>query len=153
MDEKDRTTESGMEKVLRAADVLPPFGAEAVAGSDPKTSARSRGKTGGSKRKNRPAGAAGAKDATQRSMPDGNEIPTFDLAESILARQRSITAGRRRKRSRTASKTDAGQTTIRPMYIDELSAQEQAELQEIVAKIVARDIERLCHRSNVSLPV
>ena len=158
MDEMDRTAESRMEKVLRAADVIPPFRGEDAAGSDgnPKTSARSRGKKAGSKRKNRRAADAGAgrrEKATERVLTGDNEIPTFNLAESILARQRRITAGRRKKRSPAAIKKDDGQTTAVPMYIDELSAQEQAELQQIVAEIVARDIQRLCRGSSQSLPV
>jgi len=134
----DRTTESRAKKVLRAADVLPPFDGETPPGSDPKVSTRSRGKTAKSKRKNR------------RTEAGDSEIPTFDLAESILARQRRVTAGRRKKRSQAASKTDSRQNAVGLTYIDELSAQEQAELQQVVAKIVARDIERLCCRSNES---
>jgi len=160
VDEMDRTTESRAEKVLRAADVLPPFDEEVPPGnnSDPKASApaRPRGKTDKSKRKNRRAGAAdsgGQRNAVERNMPGDSEIPTFDLAESILARQRRVTAGRRKKRSQAASKTDSRQNAVRLTYIDELSAQEQAELQQVVAKIVARDIERLCCRSNESVPV
>jgi hypothetical protein len=158
MDEMDRIAESRGEKVLRAADVMPPFHARDDAGgdSDSKTSARSRGKKAGSKRKNRragDAGAAGRKNATERIQPDDSKIPTFDLAESILARQRRITAGRRKKRSPAPVKRDDGQTTAVPMYIDELSAQEQAELQQIVAEIVARDIQRLCRGSSRFLPV
>lgn len=152
----DRTTESRAEKVLRAADVLPPFDEETLPGSDPKVSTRPRGKTAKSKRKNRRAGAAdsgGQRNAVERNMPGDSEIPTFDLAESILARQRRVTAGRRKKRSQAASKTDSRQNAVRLTYIDELSAQEQAELQQVVAKIVARDIERLCCRSNESVPV
>ena len=158
MDEMDRTAGGRTEKVLRIADVIPPFRGEDDVGSDgnPKASARSRGKKPGSKRKNRRTGDAGAdlrENATERGLTGDNEIPTFNLAESILARQRRITAGRRKKRSPAAVTTDDGQATAVPMYVDELSAQEQTELQRIVADIVARDIERLCRGWNEALPV
>jgi len=156
MDEKDRTTEGRTEKVLRAADVMPPFREDGAAGRDGerKTSARWRGRASKSKRKSRRADAVVRQENVITSNgPDDNEIPTFDLAESILARQRRITAGRRKKRSPAAVAKDDGQTTAVPMYIDELSAQEQAELQQIVAGIVARDIQRLCRGSSRFLPV
>ena len=79
-----------------------------------------------------------------------SEIPRFDLAEKIMAEQRRITAVRRKG----PGQTDEGQDKEAESVCDAkkqvppaLSAEEQ-----IIAEIVARDIERLCkgHISSVS---
>ena len=74
------------------------------------------------------------------------EIPTFDLAESILAEQRRVTARRRRRREPTEAQQDAGANdkTARETCLPAPSPQEVTQLQQVVAEIVARDIERIC---------
>jgi hypothetical protein len=65
-----------------------------------------------------------------------NKIPKFDLAEEIMAQQRKITA-LRRKSPAVISTRSIGHAGKQP--IETPLAQEQ-----IIAEIVARDIERLC---------
>jgi hypothetical protein len=106
-------------KVLRAADVIPPF------------------------------------TANTQPPEDGLEIPSYDLAENILAEQRQA-AGRRRRGPGEGGGTktdDRRQTTEGGAVLRSLSsvlrdpaAQDLLELQRVVAEIVARDIERLCRR-------
>jgi len=73
------------------------------------------------------------------------EIPTFDLAEEIMAEQRKITAVKRKAPGKITEAQKAepqaepvGYTTI------EQPAPTLPEQDEIIAEIVARDIERLC---------
>jgi hypothetical protein len=75
---------------------------------------------------------------------DHSRIPTFDLADDIMAAQRRVSAVRRRgpgvkfesemeeQNSRPAGQTEAAAIVVAP------------EQDRIVAEIVARDIERLC---------
>ena len=77
------------------------------------------------------------------SRPQANAIPKFDLAEQILAEQRKITAIRRKAPGKKNKAPDqqpqaqsTGYTIKQPPPI--LSEQEQ-----IIAEIVARDIEKL----------
>ena len=65
-----------------------------------------------------------------------NKIPKFDLAEEIMAQQRKVTA-LRRKSPAVISSMPIGHTV--KQSIETPLAQEQ-----IIAEIVARDIERLC---------
>jgi len=89
-------------------------------------------------------------------MPQDSEIPKFDLAEQILAEQRRITAIRRKappkagpvgvpkeKGSNGAGMIKGGVTSpskkTEPLLVP-------SEHEQIIAEIVARDIERLCGR-------
>ena len=106
-------------RVLRAVDVIPPFGK----GAQP--------------------------------PEDGLEIPSYDLAENILAEQRQA-AGRRRRGPGEGGGTttdDRRQTTEGGAVLRSLSSvlrdpasQDLLELQRVVAEIVARDIDRLCRK-------
>ena len=76
---------------------------------------------------------------------DDSAIPKFDLAEEILAEQRKISAVKRkapgRKIEAISRQQDAESAGIeQPPHV--LSEQEQ-----IVAEIVARDIQALCRRN------
>ena len=110
--------------ILRAGDILPPY------------------------RKKTPKQPEQQKPKQSSEKP---EIPTFDLAEDIMAAQRKITAVRRKA---PTPKTEnlhqpirasiIGHTIERPMSVT--SQQEQ-----IISDIVRRDIERLCSIGAVGL--
>jgi len=69
-------------------------------------------------------------------------VPKFDLAEEIMAEQRKITAI---KRKAPDKKMELDQPQIQPVgYAIEQLGQTLAEQDQIIAEIVARDIERLC---------
>jgi hypothetical protein len=137
--ETERKTEGKAEPVLRAADVLPPFDKDS---GKPSARRQGNGTAAGEKRR----GREGADSTGPHGPTAGREaqIPSFDLAESILAEQRRTTARRRKRPARATIERDNNVATMRPTYIDDLSSEEQAELQEVVAEIVARDIARLC---------
>jgi hypothetical protein len=65
------------------------------------------------------------------------EIPSFDLAEEIMAEQRRITAIRRKA---PGQRTEAQQNEP----VDHPPTPALSEQEKIIAEIVARDIERLC---------
>jgi hypothetical protein len=134
----DRKTGSKGDKVLRASDVIPPFDTESRNPS-------SRG-SAGEKKRGRKGGDPNPQPA--QALEQRTAVPSFDLAESILSEQRRVTAKRRKRAAQANPDTGTTVSSRRPTYIDELSSEEQAELQEVVAEIVARDIERLCHGPN-----
>lgn len=138
----DETNHSGKRKrtrVLRATDVIPPFG------------------------KSTPPSDSGGADAEQPQVPfskadDGGlavkplpagdvEIPAYDLAENILAEQRRA-AGRRRRGPGRAEKEPVAlpERPERRASAPDWASQNLLELQRTVAEIVARDIEGLCRR-------
>jgi len=103
-----------------------------------------------------------------------SEIPKFDLAEQILAEQRKITAIRRKapgKPQRLPSPAPAvtrvqaqdgaaGKKPKAPDWQPQVQSTDYAikqppsilsEQEQIVAEIVARDIEKLCRRDTSSL--
>ena len=76
-----------------------------------------------------------------------SEIPTYDLAEHILAEQRRAAGRRRRAPGQVQEEPTAGPGAADgPMFIPEITSQDLFELQRLVAQIVARDIDRLCQR-------
>ena len=124
MDEMSRRMRANMERVLRAMDIIPPFDSDN--GSE---------------------------------EPKPKAVPTLDLGEKILAEQRRMTA-RKRKSPGTAGveqdgvREDEGVALVREgVVLDdgagaavvgcEGASDEMAALHQIVADIVARDIERL----------
>ena len=71
-------------------------------------------------------------------------IPTFDLAEEIMAEQRKITAIRRKAPGQKTEVQDQ-EPQVQPIsYSTQQSAPGPSEQERIIAEIVARDIERLC---------
>lgn len=72
------------------------------------------------------------------------EIPSFDLADEIMAEQRKITAIRRKA---PGQKTEVQRLKPEPQIDDLIIEQPKpllSEQEKIIAEIVARDIERLC---------
>lgn len=73
-----------------------------------------------------------------------SEIPSFDLAEDIMAEQRKITAIRRKA---PGKKTEAQRAEPQAPPFDHTIEQPtpaMSEQEKIIAEIVARDIEKLC---------
>lgn len=104
---------------LRAEDIIP-------AKADSKKTKTGRKKTSSSK---------GQKES---------EIPKFDLAEQILAEQRKVTSARRKRPGQTIEPAKKEQGPEPIDYIVEQPTPMALERQQIIADIVARDIERLC---------
>jgi len=93
-----------------------------------------------------------------------SQIPKFDLAEQIMAEQRKITAIRRKapgKPQRLSSQDGAaGKKTKAPDRLPQAQSTGYtikpppptlSEQDQIIAEIVARDIEKLCRRDTSSL--
>lgn len=73
------------------------------------------------------------------TLQEKSEIPSFDLAEEIMAEQRKITAIRRKAPSKK-NEAQRSEPQAQPVDIE----QPLSEQEKIIAEIVARDIERLC---------
>ena len=75
------------------------------------------------------------------------EIPSYDLAENILAEQRRAAGRRRRGPGLVGAGPCACPGSIgqpRGVAPADLASQDLLDLHRVVAEIVARDIERLC---------
>ena len=106
-------------RVLRAADVIPPFKSDIASGDNP----------------------------VKR-----DPIPTFDLAESILAEQRRAASGKRKRSTRASEERVVPAREERTAAVfQEPPWADLTELHAIVAGIVSRDIERLCTGSALAL--
>ncbi len=94
----------------------------------------------------RPSAPAPTGEAGDASAENA-EIPTYNLAVNILAEQRRAAGRRRRAPGRPPEKTvtPSKGSGVR-LFLPEPASQDLLELQQIVAQIVARDIERLCKR-------
>jgi len=141
--------------VLRAQDIVPPYGEDAGRNGSPQ-----KAKTGGNEAlpsqkkgkqvstgKSPVAGRAPAKGrgaGTQAVARQGSGIPTFDLGQQILAEQRKVAAVKRRgpgMRGTAPPKIPQAQPAS---DADGRAGAELSERDRIVAEIVARDIDRLC---------
>ena len=152
MDEVNHSSRPKRTKVLRAADVIPPFDNSVPAADDSRTEALlppvSPAKVGdaqaGAENSVAPVGAGAAPEPPVANRVD---IPSYDLAENILAEQRRAAGKRRRRpgRAEDALVVPIQGTSVR-MSVPDLASSDLLELQRIVAEIVARDIERLCRR-------
>jgi hypothetical protein len=139
-------------RVLRAADVIPPFdkcippvddGATEREPSPPMPCG-TRDNEGGSEG----YFAAGAADlAAEPLSGDAVEIPEYDLAENILAEQRRAAGRRRRGPGRVEESVASLRGSGMRLSVPDLASPDLQELQRMVAEIVAGDIERLCRRS------
>ena len=78
------------------------------------------------------------------------EIPRFDLAEDIMAEQRKITAVRRKAPGRKVESQGKEQKSAPMGYTIGQPAPVPIEQEQIVAEIVARDIERLYRDGTLS---
>lgn len=151
MSEDGKKMSGNMERVLRAMDVIPPFDEDRAEDEGDRASI-SRGDPGPRIRPwKRPEPHAGS--PNQADPPDFGDdadepVPTLDLGEKILAEQRRMTA---RKRKGPGIAPSEEQPIVRPPVVAmraeravEPLDQDVAELQQLVAEIVAHDIERLC---------
>ena len=78
---------------------------------------------------------------------EGGEIPRFDLAEKIMAEQRKASAIKRKAPGR---KPDALRKEDEPKsagYTAEHLYEAPSEEEQIIAEIVARDIQQFCRRT------
>jgi hypothetical protein len=76
-------------------------------------------------------------------MQDNNDIPTFDLAKQIMAEHRKITAVKRKgpgKKAKHLKKQHPVELIARKVVPGSIVSGPQ----QIIADIVARDIENLC---------
>ena len=129
--------------VLRAGDIVPPYGDDAGAEVRPRKRKSARKKASTPQR----AGKKRTKRKTTKSPAaeqQGDNIPQLDLDKQILAGQRKVTSVRRKgpgsKRKPAAKAPEAkgvGGRIWRP-------ALQIAEREQIIAEIVAKDIEKLC---------
>lgn len=129
------------EDVLRARDIVPPYNKETPPAQD-------------SPRKVPPARDVRADSPAAKEH--GGEIPKFDLAEQILAEQRKITAVKRKAPDKgirgqaPGKKAEPVTTQTEPesaIHFSMQPSQTLSEQDQIIADIVARDIRRLCGRS------
>jgi hypothetical protein len=141
--------------VLRAEDIVPPYGEDAGRNGSPQ-----KAKTGGNEAlpsqkkgkqvsagKSPAAGRAPAKGrvaGTQTEARQGSGIPTFDLGQQILAEQRKVAAVKRKG----PGMRGAAPPMIPPAQpVSDADGRPEAELSErdqIITEIVARDIGKLC---------
>jgi len=160
--------------VLRAADIIPPFAG--AAGQPPRLptqvgaagrKAPPRKDTAGGKAppqpqkesfcedlaehpvSQRPGSVESASAAAGGGAHEPGAIPKFDLAEELMAGQRTASAARRKAPGRKGTATNNGERPRSIEYARKALSQELSQQQLIIADIVARDIERLC-RGDVS---
>ena len=130
------------EGIHRTRDTMPPYKKETPASQNkPKQPLKNTIPVPG-KKKPTPAKDAPAEPADTKQKR--SEIPKFDLAEEIMAEQRKITAIRRKA---PGQKTEAQNEERQAESIGRAIEQPPAALSEqeqIIAEIVARDIEKLC---------
>lgn len=152
----------GSKEVLRAKDIIPPYGDEDAPGPNVrKTKAGKRTVTSSRKtRKQRsseaaerpfdqePASGADTHPRNANVRPHKIEVPRFDLDQDIMAEQRRATATRRKGPGRKIAAASKVAMARSVDYAVEKPAQAASEQARIIAEIVARDIEKLCSRSD-----
>jgi len=158
--ELDGNRKSKPARVLRAEDIVPPYDKDSPppvhepdGPLEGPTLAQAREKQPKRERKIPRAsetGSDGAGMSFTEQAPTAPEIPTFDLAEHILAEHRR-TASRRRKapgQAQAEPEVTPERAAVRTHVIEPPSplSQDLPELHRVVAEIVARDIERLCRQ-------
>jgi hypothetical protein len=157
VDKTDLSEKPARARVLRAADVIPPFdknGSQPGQGEPPEPMPAGADAAAGGANGRRAYGdksTRGGVGRAERPPFDEAEIPTYDLAENILTEQRQVAARRRRRPGKTedvpvASFVAPSIATGSKTFVSEPSSRDLLELQHVVAEIVARDIERLCRR-------
>lgn len=152
MDDVDQRERPKRARVLRATDIMPPFdNVPAPADAGPAESPQPEPDAASDNEW--PEDSTGDEPSPDgESSPDAaaDDIPKYDLAENILAEQRRVAARRRRRTPSQSQEELPAQPEPRsaePMLAD-LPSEDLPELQRVVAEIVARDIERLCRRSD-----
>ena len=89
------------------------------------------------------AKAAKKKTSSSKGQKE-SEIPRFDLAEQIMAEQRKVTSARRKGPGKDVEARKPEQEAESVDYLVEQPTPMALERQQIIAEIVARDIEKLC---------
>ncbi|MCK4294280.1 MAG: hypothetical protein KAY65_13860 [Planctomycetes bacterium] len=141
--------------VLRAEDIVPPYGKKAGQKASSRKTKAGRKKTPVSQKKRKGSSkdvkspVSGKKPAKRKAAKSpkaeqrAGEIPKFDLGEQILAEQRKITAVKRKGPGKKG-KEPVKEPEVEPIGPAARSAPELSEHEQVIAEIVARDIERLC---------
>ncbi len=138
-----------MEKVLRAMDVIPPFDSHCEPHRGPVNSTDRvplRPIAPGGRGRTDEAPLVMISDEVLPATGGREDIPTLDLGEKILAEQRRTTARTRRAPGAAAPVSNDFEDETPSVVAGpvEAASDDVAQLQQIVAEIVARDIERLC---------
>lgn len=151
----DDNKRSKRARVLRAADVIPPFDKDVSPVNEPGSGDKESMPSEGGEQQPEHEPKVGRAQETG-SSEDRNvveqpvivpEIPTYDLTGNVLAEHRQAASRRRKAPGQVQPEPQArpgraGVTT----HVVEPPSQDLTELQRIVAEIVARDIERLCRQ-------
>jgi len=164
VDEMNLNAKPKRVRVLRATDVIPPFDKDIPPVDGGEVDAEQPGsvpaeltEAGNSAGNDDAGGVRLTDDVVSKAgqlLADPVEIPTYDLAENILAEQRRVASRRRRAPGRAQAGPVAPSEPARlKVSTAEPLPQDLPELQRIVAEIVARDIERLCRRPDRQLSV
>jgi len=142
-------------RVLRAEDVIPPFNQDAAQASEPENASKgptleqsqSQPKRERKGRRLQKA-ATDAGDTSSVASPEAApEVPTFDLAENVLAEHRQMAARRRKAPGQIQTEPEIrSEHPAVASHVVEPPSRDLRELQGVVAEIVARDIRRLCTR-------
>jgi hypothetical protein len=148
VDEMNVNTKPRRTRVLRASDVIPPFGKNVSQAKGGDTEAEQIGSVPSEPSNTGGVSLLNEATAEVAQRPAGPaEIPTYDLAENILAEQRRAASRRRRAPGRVEDEPVARSGQVRPGDLTaDLPSGDLLTLQRTVAEIVARDIERLCRR-------
>lgn len=124
--------------ILRARDIMPPYDKTTSESQDSQRTDESANLSAASK----PSVAATVDyEPDVTNQHNEHEIPKFNLAEEIMAEQRRITAIRRKAPSKKIEVVKP-QSTISSSGLSQL--QRPLIQEQIIAEIVARDIEKLC---------
>jgi hypothetical protein len=136
--------------ILRARDIVPPYGQEAGGESKPhEGSEETAGSSGPAetegRKEERPGEDITEAGAQSSGIPQENgEIPRLDLAEKIMAEQRRITSIRRRAPGE-GREPEASEVKTGPVVGSvEQRRPAQSDEEQTIAEIVTRDIEKLC---------
>ena len=157
MSKADRK-KKGDDDILRAGDIVPPYVEESgrkqdsqkAKGGGEKTSTSQRESnqsskdikppTAGKKRISAKAKSAKVPNAQQRR----SEIPKLDLAEKIMAEQRKVTSVRRKAPGDKGKSSDKERRVESTSFSARRPTPGLGEQEQIIAEIVAGDIEELC---------
>jgi hypothetical protein len=155
MDETNLNAKPRRTRVLRATDVMPPFDKNSEGPAGENSAQVERQEHAAAEPDDCGSDVTGvlavavnaARDTPEDAQSPAGvvEIPSYDLAANILAEQRRVAS--RRRRAPTQADDAPGTAPAAPatrVSVVEFPAQNLVELQQTVAEIVARDIERLC---------
>jgi hypothetical protein len=152
----DNNKRSKRARVLRAADVIPPFDKDVSPVKEPgngdkeSTPSEASGQQPQREpkvRRTRETGSGGGDRSLAEQPAVVPEIPTYDLGENVLAEHRQAASRRRKAPGQAEMEPQArSEHAAAIAHVVEPPSQDLAELQRIVAEIVARDIERLCRQ-------